>query len=200
MLFKQKLLKARKVTVYETLERPLVPVLVQMEVKAYWWTVPFWRDCPRNLATAQALIETEIHKLAGTTFNIGSPKQLGDILFGQMGLQGGRKTATGAWSTDSDALEDLAAQGVPMAKRVLDWRQLAKLRSTYTDALQTYINPQYGPRAHILCHGINVNGPLVVNRSQFAEHSRAHGRRPPHPNGLHRTARPQTGECRLFAN
>ncbi|HEX5645199.1 MAG TPA: DNA polymerase, partial [Erythrobacter sp.] len=74
-------------------------------------------------------------------FNIGSPKQLGDILFGKMSLPGGRKTATGAWSTDSDALEDLAGQGVALARRVLDWRQVAKLRSTYTDALPGYINP-----------------------------------------------------------
>ena len=141
MLFKQKLLKARKVTVYETLERPLVPVLVQMESEGILVDRTVLARLSHEFATSQALIETDIHKLAGTTFNIGSPKQLGDILFGQMGLQGGRKTATGAWSTDSDTLEDVAAQGVPMAKRVLEWRQLAKLRSTYTDALQTYINP-----------------------------------------------------------
>ncbi len=147
MLFKQKLLKARKVTVYETLERPLVPVLVQMESEGILVDRAVLARLSHEFATAQALIETDIHKLAGTTFNIGSPKQLGDILFGQMGLQGGRKTATGAWSTDSDTLEDVAAQGVPMAKRVLEWRQLAKLRSTYTDALQTYINPTTG-RVH----------------------------------------------------
>lgn len=147
MLFKQKLLKARKVTVYETLERPLVPVLVQMESEGILVDRAVLARLSHEFATAQALIETDIHKLAGTTFNIGSPKQLGDILFGQMGLRGGRKTATGAWSTDSDTLEDVAAQGVPMAKRVLEWRQLAKLRSTYTDALQTYINPDTG-RVH----------------------------------------------------
>ena len=147
MLFKQKLLKARKMTVYETLERPLVPVLVQMESEGILVDRAVLARLSHEFATAQALIETDIHKLAGTTFNIGSPKQLGDILFGQMGLRGGRKTATGAWSTDSDTLEDVAAQGVPMAKRVLEWRQLAKLRSTYTDALQTYINPDTG-RVH----------------------------------------------------
>ena len=147
MLFKQKLLKARKVTVYETLERPLVPVLVQMESEGILVDRAVLARLSHEFATAQALIETDIHKLAGTTFNIGSPKQLGDILFGQMGLRGGRKTATGAWSTDSDTLEDVASQGVPMAKRVLEWRQLAKLRSTYTDALQTYINPDTG-RVH----------------------------------------------------
>ncbi len=147
MLFKQKLLKARKVTVYETLERPLVPVLVQMESEGILVDRAVLARLSQEFGTAQAAIETEIHKLAGTNFNIGSPKQLGEILFGQMGIQGGRKTATGAWSTDSDTLEDIAAQGVPMAKRVLDWRQLAKLRSTYTDALQEYINPKTG-RVH----------------------------------------------------
>ena len=75
------------------------------------------------------------------------PKQLGDILFGRMALPGGRKTATGAWSTDSDALEDLANQGIELARRVVDWRQLSKLRSTYTDALPGFINPQTG-RVH----------------------------------------------------
>ncbi len=147
MLFKQKLLKARKVTVYETLERPLVSVLVQMESEGILVDRTVLARLSHEFATSQAAIETEIHKLAGTPFNIGSPKQLGEILFGQMGIAGGKKTATGAWSTDSDTLEDVAAQGVPMAKRVLEWRQLAKLRSTYTDALQTYINPNTG-RVH----------------------------------------------------
>ncbi|MGL4526405.1 MAG: DNA polymerase, partial [Aestuariivirga sp.] len=100
-----------------------------------------------DFATAAAAIETQVYELAGERFNIGSPKQLGDMLYGRMGLPGGRKTATGAWSTDSDALEDLAGQGVELARRVLDWRQLSKLRSTYTDALPGYINPQTG-RVH----------------------------------------------------
>ena len=147
MLFKQKLLKARKVSVYETLERPLVPVLMQMEREGILVDRTVLARLSQEFGTSQAAIETEIHQMAGTPFNIGSPKQLGDILFGQMGLQGGRKTATGAWSTDSDTLDELAAQGIPLAQRVLDWRQLAKLRSTYTDALQTYINPQTG-RVH----------------------------------------------------
>jgi DNA polymerase I len=100
-----------------------------------------------EFANKQAIVETEIHKLAGQTFNIGSPKQLGEILFDKMALPGGRKTATGAWSTDSDALDDLATQGIVLAQRVLDWRQLAKLRSTYTDALPEFINPKTG-RVH----------------------------------------------------
>ncbi|HWC62726.1 MAG TPA: DNA polymerase, partial [Rhizomicrobium sp.] len=95
----------------------------------------------------QAGLETEIHKLAGSAFNIGSPKQLGDILFGKMGLEGGRKTKTGAWSTDVDVLEEAAAEGHEIAKKVLDWRALAKLRGTYTEALPGYINAQTG-RVH----------------------------------------------------
>jgi DNA polymerase-1 len=100
-----------------------------------------------EFATSGGRIEKEIYALAAENFNIGSPKQLGDILFGRMGLPGGRKTQTGAWSTDSDVLEDLASQGVELARKVLDWRQLSKLRSTYTDALPAFINPDTG-RVH----------------------------------------------------
>ncbi len=142
MLFKQKLLKARKVTVYETLERPLVPVLVDMENEGVVVDRLVLQRLSSEFGTTQSRIEQEIHKLADGPFNIGSPKQLGEILFGKMQLPGGRKTPTGAWSTDSDALEDLAAQGVELARKVLDWRQLAKLRSTYTEALPNFVNPR----------------------------------------------------------
>ncbi len=146
-LLKPRLLKKRKVTVYETLERPLVSVLEKMEHAGVLVDRAVLAKLSNEFANAQGKIEAHIHELAGERFNIGSPKQLGDILFGKMGLPGGRKTATGAWSTDSDALEDLAAQGIELARRVVDWRQLAKLRSTYTDALPTYINPATG-RVH----------------------------------------------------
>ncbi len=105
------------------------------------------RRLSNDFAHAMAALETEIHKLAGGSFNIGSPKQLGDILFDQFKLAGGRRTKTGAWSTDADVLEDLAAQGHEMPKKVLAWRQLQKLRGTYTDALPGYINPRTG-RVH----------------------------------------------------
>jgi DNA polymerase I len=147
MLLKPRLLQLRKVTVYETLERPLVPVLMQMELEGIEVDRHVLAILSSEFATKQAGIETQIHTLAGQPFNIGSPKQLGEILFDKMQLAGGRKTATGAWSTDSDALDDLAAQGVELAKWVLEWRQLAKLRSTYTDALPEYINPKTG-RVH----------------------------------------------------
>jgi DNA polymerase-1 len=141
LLLKPRLAGVGKTAVYETLERPLVGVLAAMEMEGILIDPELLRRLSNDLATSCAVIEKEVYDLAGERFNIGSPKQLGDILFGRMGLPGGRKTATGAWSTDSDALEDLAAQGIELARRVLDWRQLSKLRSTYTDALPNFINP-----------------------------------------------------------
>jgi len=95
-----------------------------------------------EFAQSMARLEQEIHQLAGETFNLGSPKQLGDILFGKMGLPGAKKTATGAWSTSASVLDDLAEQGNDLAARILEWRQVSKLKSTYTDALPNYVNPQ----------------------------------------------------------
>jgi DNA polymerase-1 len=146
-LLKPRLARMGKLAVYETLERPLVKVLARMEAEGILIDPAVLKTLSNEFAAEGAEIEKHIYELADERFNIGSPKQLGDILFGRMGLAGGRKTATGAWSTDSDALEDLAAQGVELARRVLDWRQLAKLRSTYTDALPSYINPATG-RVH----------------------------------------------------
>ena len=147
LLLKPRLAAMGKRAVYETLERPLVQVLANMEMAGILIDPDLLKKLSNDFAAAAAAIETQVYELAGERFNIGSPKQLGDILFGRMNLPGGRKTATGAWSTDSGALEDLAAQGVDLARRVLDWRQLSKLRSTYTDALPNHINPVTG-RVH----------------------------------------------------
>jgi DNA polymerase I len=147
LLLKPKLAEIGKRTVYETLERPLAMVLADMERAGITIDPDLLRRLSNDFGKTQSALETEIHKLAGESFNIGSPKQLGDILFGKMGMEGGRKTKTGAWSTDSDVLEDVAAQGHEIAKKVLDWRALAKLRGTYTDALPGYINPKTG-RVH----------------------------------------------------
>jgi DNA polymerase-1 len=95
-----------------------------------------------DFAQGMGRLEADINELAGESFNLGSPKQLGDILFGKMGLPGGTKTKTGAWSTSARALDDLAEQGHELPKRILEWRQLAKLKSTYTDALPGFVNPQ----------------------------------------------------------
>ncbi|RHZ94969.1 DNA polymerase I [Cereibacter sphaeroides] len=146
-LFKPQLHRARVTTVYETLERPLVPVLAEMEMAG----VRVDRDTLSRMSNAfaqkMAGLEAEIHALAGGPFNVGSPKQLGEILFEKMGLPGGQKGKNGAWGTGADVLEDLAAEGHDLPARVLDWRQLSKLKSTYTDALQEHIHPQTG-RVH----------------------------------------------------
>jgi DNA polymerase-1 len=128
-------------TVYETLERALVPVLSNMERRGISIDATFLKDLSGDLEKRAADIAAEIHKLAGREFNIGSTKQLGEILFDEMGIQGGKKTKTGAYGTGADVLEALAVQGHDLPRRVLDWRQLTKLRSTYTDALVAQINP-----------------------------------------------------------
>src|SRR5262249_15570589 len=117
---------------------------MEMEKNGIMVDADLLRRLSNDFANAMAKMEKEIHKLAGSEFNIGSPKQLGDILFGQFKLPGGRKTKTGAWSTDADVLEEVASQGHDIAKKVLAWRTLSKLRGTYTDALPTYVNPQTG--------------------------------------------------------
>ena len=130
--------------VYETLERPLIPVLVQMEAHGIRVDPDVLRAMSADFAHRLKQAEADIHDLAGQPFNVGSPRQLGDILFGRMGLPGGRKTRTGAYATDATVLEDLAAEGNELPARVLDWRQLAKLKSTYTDALVDEINGETG--------------------------------------------------------
>ncbi|WP_170451658.1 DNA polymerase I [Ruegeria arenilitoris] len=145
-LFKPQLHRVQVTTVYETLERPLVPVLAEMEMHG----IKVDRDVLSRMSNAfaqkMAGLEAEIHELAGETFNVGSPAQLGEILFDKMGLEGGKKGKTGKYSTGADVLEDLATEH-ELPRRVLDWRQLSKLKSTYTDALQTHINPDTG-RVH----------------------------------------------------
>ena len=141
-------LHAEHVTcVYEGLERPLIPVLSKMEMTGIKVDRDHLSRMSNAFAQSMAGLEAEIHELAGTSFNVGSPKQLGEILFDQMGLDGGKKGKTGAYATGVDVLEDLAAEGHELPAKVLDWRQMSKLKSTYTDALQTHINPETG-RVH----------------------------------------------------
>ena len=146
-ILKPRLAGEGKVTVYETLERPLVPVLMDMERAGVKIDRATLSGLSGDFAQKMAGYEAEIYELAGETFNIGSPKQIGDILFGKLGLEGGKKTKTGAWSTGADVLESLAAQGHDLPARILDWRSLAKLKSTYTDLLPTFINDGTG-RVH----------------------------------------------------
>src|SRR5580704_9448139 len=134
-------------TVYETLERPLVPVLARMERRGVAIDREMLSRLAGDFSQTMARLEDEIARMVGAPFNPGSPKQLGDILFGKMGLPGGKRTATGAWSTTASVLEDLAEEGHELPARILEWRQVSKLKSTYADALPGFVNPSTG-RVH----------------------------------------------------
>jgi DNA polymerase-1 len=144
---KPRLLATQLVTVYETMERPLVPILKEMERAGIKVDGDTLRRQSNDFAQRAKELELEIHDLAGRSFTIGSPKQLGEILFDEMGLPGAKKGKSGAYATGAEILEDLVAQGHELPARVLDWRQLTKLKSTYTDALQAQVNPETG-RVH----------------------------------------------------
>ena len=141
------LLRERLVAVFETIERPLIPVLAEMERTGVRIDPEALAELSATFAERMQSAEQEAHRLAGREFNVASPKQLGEVLFDEMGLPGGRKTRTGAWSTDADALDMLAADGHTLPAAILDWRQVAKLRSTYTETLARDINPVTG-RVH----------------------------------------------------
>ncbi|OYU91040.1 MAG: DNA polymerase I [Bradyrhizobiaceae bacterium PARB1] len=141
-VLKPRLAAERMNTVYETLERPLIAVLARMERRGISIDRQVLSKLSADFAQTAARIESEIKEIAGEDINIGSPKQLGDILFGKMGLPGGSKTKTGAWSTSAQVLDELAEQGHEFPRKILDWRQVSKLRSTYTDALPNYVHPQ----------------------------------------------------------
>ena len=134
-------------TVYETLERPLPPVLAQMENAGVKVDTHVLQRLSHEFSMRMNELEIKAQKLVGRPFNLGSPRQLGDILFGEMALAGGKKTATGQWATDSDVLEDLAAEGHELPRVLLGWRQLSKLKGTYTDNLTAAINERTG-RVH----------------------------------------------------
>ena len=127
-------------TVYETLERPLLRVLADMERRGISIDRNILSRLSGEFAQEAAGLEAEINTMAGETVNPGSPKQLGDILFGKLGLPGGTKTKTGQWATGARALEELAEQGHELPQKILDWRQVSKLKSTYTDALPGFVN------------------------------------------------------------
>jgi DNA polymerase-1 len=134
-------------SVYETLERGMPRVLKDMELKGIKVDPDRLRQLGHEFGLKMVDLEARAHELAGRPFNLGSPKQIGDILFGEMGLSGAKKTATGAWATDVKVLEDLAEQGHPLPRTLVDWRQVAKLKNTYTDALVAAVSPRTG-RVH----------------------------------------------------
>jgi DNA polymerase-1 len=139
-LLKPRLTAERLSSVYESLERPLVPVLAAMERRGISIDRQVLSRLSGEFAQKAAGLEAEIKELAGEPINPGSPKQIGDILFGKMGLPGAKKTKTGAWSTGVQVLEELAEAGHELPRRILDWRQVSKLKSTYTDSLPEYVN------------------------------------------------------------
>jgi DNA polymerase-1 len=141
-VLKPRLVAEHMTTVYETLERPLVSVLARMERRGISIDRQVLSRLSGDFAQTAARVEAEIQEIAGEPVNVGSPKQIGDILFGKMGLSGGTKTKTGAWSTTAQVLDELAEQGHDFPKKILEWRQVSKLKSTYTDALPTYVNSQ----------------------------------------------------------
>ena len=146
-MFKKRLHAETVTTVYERLERPLVPVIAAMEQEGIKVDRDQLSRLSSDFAQSMARLEAAAHEQAGREFNIGSPKQLGEILFDEMGFEGGKKTKTGAWQTGADVLETLAAEGHDLPRTIVDWRTVSKLRSTYTEALQAAINPATG-RVH----------------------------------------------------
>ncbi|MEO1473472.1 MAG: DNA polymerase I [Pseudomonadota bacterium] len=145
--FKPELHKAKVTTLYETIERPLIPVISSMEREGIKVDRDTLSRLSSDFAQRMAALEAEAYEQAGLEFKIGSPKQIGEILYDEMGIDGGKKTKTGAWQTGADVLEELAAQGHALPRTILDWRMLSKLRSTYTEALQEAINTDTG-RVH----------------------------------------------------
>ncbi|WMS43717.1 DNA polymerase I [Acuticoccus sp. MNP-M23] len=146
-LLRQRLVASNVTTVYQTLERPLLPVLARMEAAGILVDRNVLSRMSSDFAQTLARIEVEIYELAGERFNIGSTKQLSEILFDKLGYPGGKKTKKGAWSTGAQVLDELAAEGFPLPVKLLEWRQLTKLMNTYTDALQEDINAETG-RVH----------------------------------------------------
>jgi DNA polymerase I len=143
-LLRPRLAREGLLTVYETLERPMPKVLAQMEAAGVRIDPAQLHTLSNDFSLRMADFEAQATELVGRPFNLGSPKQIGDVLFGEMGLPGGKKTATGVWSTDASVLDQLAADGHALPRLLLDWRQLSKLKGTYTDALASAVSPKTG--------------------------------------------------------
>jgi DNA polymerase-1 len=150
-MLKPRLAREKMVSVYEEIERPLIPIIAQMELNGIKIDPLILKTMSTEFGGKLVTLEAEIHKLAGHEFNVASPKQIGTILFDEMGIEGGKKTKTGDWSTSVDVLEKLSLQGHEIVDKILEWRGLSKLKSTYTDALQEQINPKTG-RIHTSFH------------------------------------------------
>ncbi len=150
-ILKPRLAQEHMSTVYEQIERPLIPIIADMELEGIKLDTAVLKKLSQDFAMQIDALEKEIFEIAGTSFNIGSPKQIGEILFDQMGLDAGKKTKTGQYSTDVRTLEKLADEGHDIVVKILEWRSLSKLRSTYTESLLHEINPRTG-RVHTSFH------------------------------------------------
>ena len=199
-VLKPRLVAERMTNVYETLERPMVATLAAMERRGVAIDRTILSRLSGEFAQAMARLEGEIHAAAGERFNLGSPKQLGDILFGKMGLPGAKKTATGAWSTSASVLDELAEGGNAFAALILEWRQLSKLKSTYSDALPGFVNPRNAPRPHILRAGRDDDRTALLLGAEFAKYSGAQRNGAQDPRGLRRRGRTRVDLGGLFAD
>lgn len=155
-LLKPRLAQEQCVRVYEDIERPIIPVIADMELAGIKVDTRVLKELSLEFGRKLMSLEQEIYKLAGHEFNVASPKQMGVVLFEEMGLPGGSKTKGGDWSTAADVLEDLETQGHEIVAKIIAWRQLSKLKSTYTDTLQEQINPATG-RVHTSFHMTGTN-------------------------------------------
>ena len=155
-VLKPRLAQEQCTRIYEDVERPVISVIADMELAGIKIDMTVLKELSSEFGMKLVTLEQDIHKLAGHPFNVASPKQLGAVLFDEMGLPGGSKTKTGDWSTAADVLDDLAGQGHDIIDKVQEWRQLSKLKSTYSDALQEQINPVTG-RVHTSFHMTGTN-------------------------------------------
>ncbi len=153
----------KSLALYEQMERRLTYVLMDMERAGIKVDADDLRRMSVDFEQRMAVIERECHRLAGFEFNVGSPKQLGEVLFDKMGLPGGKRMKTGAWGTDSSVLQALADQGLELPAKILDWRQLQKLKSTYADSLVQEINPDTGRVHTSFAQAIASTGRLSSN-------------------------------------
>ena len=185
---KPQLLQKKLTTVYETLERPLVDILANMEQRGILVDQAFLQKLSGEFAIRINELATNIYKLAEQEFHIGSPKQLGEILFNHLGLKGGKKTKTGIFSTSASILDDLA-DAHPIINDILEWRSLSKLKSTYSDALVKQINKKNRACTYIIYDDRGANGQVKFDQSKFTKYSHQKRRRPQNSPSIHRQAR-----------
>ena len=185
---------------YEQVERRLVPILLEMERAGIKVDADDLRRMSVDFESRMAVMEQDCHRLAGHPFNVGSPKQLGEVLFDEQKLPGGKRMKTGAWGTNSAVLQTLAEQGHELPNRILEWRQLAKLKSTYANSLVD--RHQSGDRAsaYVVRDGGSLDRAALVERPEPAEHSDPHGGRQPHSSRIYRGTGACAGQRGLFSN